>query len=240
MSNKVFHTRSVSDEKDIVIQNFKHTINNLTDIITNNVNKMSELNDFRKKKDVISFTQKDIDNIKSEHDKIISDMNSKFRKVNLAYNAINNIYTKNVKETAIAERAYKIKIESLENSLYKIKNTHREEINDLQAFYKKKIDQLNQNVDNLETSIRLLELKNKESNSGISINSSGELIDSTVDSLDVHFDEDYQLDELILDSDKDDNIIDNNTNNDNHLDNNDNHLDNNDNHSEDNDDESTQ
>ena len=50
MSNKVSHIRSIADEKDIVIQNFKHTINNLTNIITNNVNKMAELNEYRKKK----------------------------------------------------------------------------------------------------------------------------------------------------------------------------------------------
>tara|TARA_B100000401_G_C52668265_1_gene653499 strand:- start:17 stop:655 length:639 start_codon:yes stop_codon:yes gene_type:complete len=205
MSNKVSHIRSVTDEKDIVIQNFKHTINNLTDIITNNVNKMAELNEYRKNKDIISYTEKDIDTIKSKHDKIITDMNSKFKKVNLAYNAINTVYSKQIKDTAITNRAYKIKISSLESKLYTIKNTHREEINDLQSFYKKKIDLLNENVNNLEASIRLLELKNKQSDSDITINSDEQLIDCTVDSLDVNFDEDYKLDELVLDSDNDTN-----------------------------------
>ncbi len=212
MSNKVYHRSSVNDEKDIVIQNFKHTINNLTDIITNNVNKMSELNEYRKKKDIVSYTEKDIDNIKSEHDKIITEMNSKFKKINSAYNAVNNVYTRYVRETIIADRAYKTKIESLEARLFTIKNTHREEVNDLQSFYKKKIDQLNENVNNLEKSVHLLELKNKHSDSELTINSDEQLIDSTVDSLDVNFDEDYQLDEVILDSDND---SDNNINNDN-------------------------
>lgn len=206
MSNKVSHIRSVTDEKDIVIQNFKHTINNLTDIITNNVNKMAELNEYRKKnKDIVSYTEKDIDIVKSKYDKIITDINSKFKKVNLAYNAINNVYSKQIKDTAITNRAYKIKISSLESKLYTIKNTHREEINDLQSFYKKKIDQLNENVNSLEASIRLLELKNKQSDSDITINSDEQIIDSTVDSLDDNFDEDYKLDELILDSDNDNN-----------------------------------
>ena len=213
MSNKVSHIRSIADEKDIVIQNFKHTINNLTDIITNNVNKMAELNEYRKKKDIVSYSEKDIDTIKSKYDKTIADMGSKFRKVNLAYNAINTVYTKHVKETSVANRAYKIKISSLETKLYTIKNTHRDEINDLQSFYKKKIDQLNQNVDDLEASIKLLELKN-QSISDATLNSDEQTIDSTVDSLDVNFDEDYKLDELILDSDSD-----NDTNDINHINN---------------------
>lgn len=211
MSNKVSHIRSIADEKDIVIQNFKHTINNLTDIITNNVNKMAELNEYRKKKDIVSYSEKDIDTIKSKYDKTIADMDSKFRKVNLAYNAINTVYTKHLKETSVANRAYKIKISSLETKLYTIKNTHRDEINDLQSFYKKKVDQLNQNVDDLEASIKLLELKN-QSISDATLNSDEQTIDSTVDSLDVNFDEDYKLDELILDSDSD-----NDTNDINHI-----------------------
>ena len=212
MSNKVSHIRSIADEKDIVIQNFKHTINNLTDIITNNVNKMAELNEYRKK-DIVSYSEKDIDIIKSKYDKTGADMDSKFRKVNLAYNAINTVYTKHVKETSVANRAYKIKISSLETKLYTIKNTHRDEINDLQSFYKKKIDQLNQNIDDLEASIKLLELKN-QSISDATLNSDEQTIDSTVDSLDVNFDEDCKLDELILDSDSD-----NDTNDINHINN---------------------
>lgn len=213
MSNKVSHIRSIADEKDIVIQNFKHTINNLTNIITNNVNKMAELNEYRKKKDIVSYSEKDIDIIKSKYDKTIADMDSKLRKINLAYNAINTVYTKHVKETSIANRAYKIKISSLETKLYTIKNTHRDEIKDLQSFYKKKIDQLNQNVDDLEASIKLLELKN-QSISDATLNSDEQTIDSTVDSLDVNFDEDYKLDELILnsDSDNDTNDINNDSN----------------------------
>lgn len=213
MSNKVSHIRSIADEKDIVIQNFKHTINNLTNIITNNVNKMAELNEYRKKKDIVSYSEKDIDIIKSKYDKTIADMDSKLRKINLAYNAINTVYTKHVKETSVANRAYKIKISSLETKLYTIKNTHRDEIKDLQSFYKKKIDQLNQNVDDLEASIKLLELKN-QSISDATLNSDEQTIDSTVDSLDVNFDEDYKLDELILnsDSDNDTNDINNDSN----------------------------
>ena len=166
------------------------------------------------KKDIVSYSEKDIDTIKSKYDKIISDMDSKLRKVNLAYNAINTVYTKHVKETSIVNRAYKIKIGSLETKLYTIKNTHRDEINDLQSFYKRKIDQLNENVNNLEASIKLLELKN-QSISDATLNSDEQTIDSTVDSLDVNFDEDYKLNELILDSGSD-----NDTNDINHISNN--------------------
>ena len=58
----------------------------------------------------------------------------------------------------------------------------------------------------------MLELKN-QSISDATLNSDEQTIDSTVDSLDVNFDEDYKLDELILDSDSD------NTNDINHINN---------------------
>lgn len=212
MSNKISQIRCVNDEKDIIIQNFKHTINNLTNIITNSVNKMSELNEYRKKEDIVSYTETDIDNIKSNHNKIITDMNNKFNKINLAYNAVNNVYSRYVKNTAITDNAYKTKIDSLENKLYTIKNTHREELLDLQSFYKKKIDYLNNSVNNLEKSIRLLKIKNKQarnpdeiscSDYNITNENSEKLVNSTIDSLDDDLDEDYKLDELILDSDSD-------------------------------------
>ena len=57
----------------------------------------------------------------------------------------------------------------------------------------------------------MLELKN-QSISDATLNSDEQTIDSTVDSLDVNFDEDYKLDELILDSDSD-----NGTNDINHI-----------------------
>lgn len=212
MSKKISNIRDVTHEKDIIIQNFKHTINNLTNIIINNVNKMTELNEYRKNEDIVSHNDTNINNIKSNHHKIITDMNIKFNKINLAHNAVNNVYSKYIKKTTITERAYKTKIDSLETKLYTIENNHQEEILDLHSFYNKKIDYLANRANNLEKSICLLQIKNKQrhnssgnncSECNITAEKDEQVINSIVYSLDEDFDEDYKLDELIHDSDND-------------------------------------
>ena len=62
-------------------------------------------------------------------------------------------------------------------NLYTIKNTQMKLM--IYNLFIKKTDQLNQNVDDLEASIKLLELKN-QSASDATLNSDEQTIDSTV------------------------------------------------------------
>ena len=104
----------ISNEKDIIISNFRDTINNLTNIIVNNANKMKDINDFNSlnKNSHSSIETEAVDLAKSnkKYKDQISELEDNNSKINRLYKTLNLVYTNHIKTSMNIEKVYKSKL----------------------------------------------------------------------------------------------------------------------------------
>jgi len=148
---------SVPDSKDIIISNFRDTINNLTNIVITNANKMKDLNDLNHKN---IYTKKDIDIIKQEYIDKINNIQDNLTKINRSYGILNNVYTKHIKTSIDIESALKSKIINLENDLDNIRDIYNTRISDIHLEYNKKIENNINQINELRNKIKTINLDN--------------------------------------------------------------------------------
>ena len=82
MEKSIPKKSSVPDSKDIIISNFRDTINNLTNIVITNANKMKDLNDLNYKN---VYTKNDVDIIKQEYIDKINNVQNTLIIINRSY-----------------------------------------------------------------------------------------------------------------------------------------------------------